>query len=755
MERKTVGALLREARQRALLTLEALAQTSGVSVRAISDLERGRSAPRQSTLSELMDALDIDEDERRALLDAARRGGRSTAPRVPGQLPPDLRVFQGRQSVMARMEHLTAEAGERPAHVLITAVGGMAGVGKTALAVHWAHQVADRYPDGQLYVNLRGFDPSAAPAAPGEVLAGFLNALGVPGRRIPDGTDARAALFREETDGRRLIVVLDNARDSRQVRPLLTRSPGCLTVVTSRNHLTGLATTDGAHLIDLDLWTYDEALAALAARIGPDRVAAEPGPAAELVELCGRLPLAVAVLAAHLAAEPRLPLRVTVREVTEARSRLDMLSTDDPRTDVRAVFSWSYRALDPAAARFFRHLAVIPGPVLSAEVAASASGVPMPRARGALRTLVSAGLLSRDAEGRYVLHDLVREHASDLLDQGPDDRPAAESRLFDYLRHNARTAARTLNPHRVGSDGSDSGPPVPGALLLTFGSREDALAWFQQEERTVMAVPDTAGDPRLLRLRRDLAHDCVPYFSARGQWADEIAVQRRGLDAALLLDDPVGAGTAASDLARALALAGTEHADEVEELIRLAERQHPRIPPVRRAHTLRATGWIRYHQGRHAEAVDLNREALEIYRTVPEPNLVARQLNAIGYNLALMGRYREAVASCRQALPILQEQGNRFSEAATWDSIGYALYHLGELREAVDHYRTSLRLYDDAPDAFNQAEVLDHLAQAHAGLAEPEAAHDAWSRAAELLDTIAHPRAAELRARARDVVPPT
>ncbi|GGV48720.1 hypothetical protein GCM10010495_78200 [Kitasatospora herbaricolor] len=743
MERRTFGGLLRAAREQAQLTLEGLAAASGVSVRAIGDMERGRSLPRRSTLNELLDALALDEGERRALAAAARPESPRPARQVPRQLPPDLRTFRGRTDALAAVRRLTDGIGERSGHALVAAVGGMAGVGKTSLAVHWAHQVADRFPDGQLYVNLRGFDPSGTAVDPGEALAGFLAALGVPGGSVPDGTEQRAALFRARLAGLRMIVLLDNARDSQQVRQLLPHAPGCLTVVTSRTHLTALAAADEAHLVDLDLWTDAEALDALAARIGPERVAAEPAGAAALVALCGRLPLAVAITAAHLAAQPALALGVAADELARSRSRLDVLSTDDPHTDVRAAFSWSYEALEPAAARFFRHLTVLPGPAFSAESAASTAGEPMATARRLLRLLSSASLLARGAGGHFVLHDLVREHGRDLLDRERDDRFAAELRLLDYLRHNARGAVRALETRPVLELEQ---PPTPGVVLVPFDSREQANAWFEQEVRTVLAALRRTDDPRLLHFRLELARDCMPYFSAQGQWANEIAMQRLGLDAALLLDDPAGVGSAAAALARALAETG--QGEEADWLLGLVGHQLDRLPPLGRADALRSIGWVRGRQQRYEEALDHARRALDVYRTLSSPNLVARELNAVGWYLALLGRHREAVASCREALPLLQETGNRFSEAATRDSIGYALYHLGELHEAVGHFEISLALYEEVLDRYNQAEVLDHLALAQRDLGDARAARESWQRAADLLGAIGNPRAAEMRSHA-------
>ncbi|GAA1225245.1 hypothetical protein GCM10009665_14460 [Kitasatospora nipponensis] len=743
MEQATFGKLLRRAREGSRLTLEGLAAASGVSVRAIGDMERGRSLPRPSTLTELLNALDLDETGRRTLESAARRGGPVPERRIPRQLPPDLRAFRGRQDVLTRLLRIGCGSDAAAGHPPVAAVGGMAGVGKTSLAVHWAHRVADRFPDGQLYVNLRGFDPSASSLDPGEVLGGFLTALGVAGASIPDGTEERTALFRAQIADRRMIVVLDNARDSQQVRPLLPKTSGCLTVITSRNHLTGLAATDEAHLIDLGLWTAGEAVEVLSARIGAERAAVDPTSAAELAQQCGGLPLAVAILGAQLAAEPALSLRVAADELTRTHSRLDALSTDDPGTDIRAVFSCSYRALDPASARLFRHLTLLPGPVFSAEAAASTVGEPIATARRLLRCLTSASLLTRDADGHFVLHDLVREHAADLLDRESDDRHAAELRLLEYLRHNARAAVRALETRLVLDLDQD---PDPRVALLPFDNREQAIAWFQQEERTILAALRKTDDPRLLHFRLGLAKDCVPYFSAQGQWADEIAMQRLALDAAVVLNDPVAVSITASSLARALAETG--QGGEADRLVELIGRQLDCLPELDQAHAQRSIGWVRGRQRRYQEALDHAGAALAIYRDSADPNLVARELNAVGWYLTLLGRHCEAVAVCREALPLLQETGNRFSEAATWDSIGYALYHLGELREAVHHFENALRLYGEVLNPYNQAEVLDHLAEAQRDLGDGRAARASWLRAAELLGEAGSSRADDMRARA-------
>ncbi|MER7930279.1 helix-turn-helix domain-containing protein [Streptomyces sp. NPDC096057] len=744
MDRTEFGGLLREARQRSLLTLENLAEMSGVSVRAISDMERGQSLPRQATLSELMDALELDADERRRFVEVSmRRTGEPTA-RIPRQLPPDLAMFRGREDALATMYGLTEQVVETGGNAVVSVIGGMAGVGKTTLAVHWAHQVADRFPDGQLYVNLRGFEDAGHPLDPAEALGGFLTALGVSDRDIPHGVDARGALFRERTASRRLIVVLDNARDEAQVRPLLPASAGCLTLITSRSRLSGLAAVEGARLVGLDVWTRAEALAALAARIGEERCRAEPAAAAELVELCGFLPLAVAIVAAQLSTTPQVPLRLGVRELSEAgQPLLDALSAGVPRGDVRAVFSWSYRALPPETAGFFRFLALHPGPSVSTAAAASLAGVGMPEARRRLRQLAAANMLSRDAEGRYVLHDLLRTYGAELVEHEKDDRLGAQTRLLDYLRHTAHRANLFLGRTRT----EESAPPADGVVNVVLETREEALEWFGQEEATVASALRSMDDPRLLRFRMTLTQDWVGYYSVMGRWSAEIETKRIGLDVALLLDEPAAVVRNSADLARALAETG--RTDEADQQVELMLGQLHRLGPVERAFTERTVGWVRGRQERREQALHHARRALEIYRTLEDERAMAREMNAVGWYLALLGRYEETVALCQEAIPLLRRDDNLRIEAAAWDTMGYARQRLGDLDGATADYQESLRIYGEAFDGYNQAEVLDHLATAQLERGDRAQARASWLRAAELLSAIHSPRATRMRANAR------
>jgi DNA-binding SARP family transcriptional activator len=333
---------------------------------------------------------------------------------VPRQLPGAVPAFAGRSAELARLAGLleAATVGET---VMVFAIAGPAGIGKTALAVHWAHQLAGRYPDGQLYLNLRGFGPSGPPMSPGEATRNLLQSLAVSPDRIPASPDASAALYRSCLAGRRMLILLDNARDPGQVRRLLPGHPGCLVVVTSRDHLAGLVAADGARLLVVDKLEAGPAREMLAGRLGQDRVAAETDAVAELTALCVGLPLALGIVAARAAARPGLSLAVLAAELRDARSRLDWLSTGEAVTDMRTVFSWSLQQLTPPAMRMFQMLGLHPGPDITVPAAASLAGVPPGQARAALAELARAHLLTEGAPGRHSCHDLLRAYATELV----------------------------------------------------------------------------------------------------------------------------------------------------------------------------------------------------------------------------------------------------------------------------------------------------------------------------------------------------
>ncbi|HEY2551100.1 MAG TPA: BTAD domain-containing putative transcriptional regulator, partial [Streptosporangiaceae bacterium] len=379
-------------------------------------------------------------------------GGESGQPDfvVPRQLPAAVPYFTGRAAELAQLTRLlgSPEAGRT---VVISAIAGTAGIGKTAFALYWAHQVADQFPDGQLYVNLQGFGPAEAQLSPTAAVRLFLDGLGVSNERMPADPAAQAALYRSLLAGRRLLIVLDNAREPAQVRPLLPGAPGCLVLVTSRDQLTGLAAADGARLISLDVLAEPEARAVLALRIGDARAAAEPAAVAELTGLCARLPLALSIVAARAAAQPSLPLAALAAEIRTTMARLDALGTGDPATDLRTVLSWSVRQLSEPSARMFRLLSAHPGPDITVPAAASLAAVPQSAAEQALRDLGRAHLIGEPSPGRFAFHDLLRAYAGEQAAELETEvgRRAALHRVLDHYLYSASNASQLLTVRRL------------------------------------------------------------------------------------------------------------------------------------------------------------------------------------------------------------------------------------------------------------------------------------------------------------------
>lgn len=426
-----LGRLVRTYRTRRGFSQAELAGAAGIDVKTVSNIEAGRTRPRSSTLGVLGRALDLNDEQLRQLYvvlnedddpdDGRLLPHRPHLPKaVPAQLPGDIPGFVGRDEPVRQLDRLLPGSGTAaPPALAISILTGTAGVGKTALAVHWAHRAAHLFPDGQLYVDLRGFD-AGEPVNPAMAVRGFLDALGVPAQRIPAEADAQAALYRTLLAGRRMLLVLDNARDSTQVVPLLPGSPGCLVVVTSRNQLNRLIAAYAAHRLTLDLLSVDSARELLARRLGAERVHAEPDSVRRIITRCARLPLALALAAAHATAHSQLPLATVADRLDVRAERLDVLGgDDDPHTDLCSVFSWSYRTLSPPAAWLFRSLGRHPGWEISVTAAAAGTGQPPDRIRRLLTELARANLIAECRPGRYAVHALLRDYAIHLAEAEP------------------------------------------------------------------------------------------------------------------------------------------------------------------------------------------------------------------------------------------------------------------------------------------------------------------------------------------------
>jgi len=646
---------------------------------------------------------------------------------APRQLPAAVRHFVGRDAELKELRRLLDEDADAGT-VVISAIDGTAGIGKTALALLFAHQAAPRFPDGQLYVNLRGYHPTGTPVAPGEAIRGFLGALQAPAERIPASLDGQTALYRALLAGRRVLVVLDNARDADQVRPLLPASPTCLIIVTSRHQLTGLAAGESASALTLDLFTAAEARDLLVRHLGPARVDAEPAAVDRLIVHCVRLPLALAIVAARAAAHPAFPLTAFADELAGTGHRLDALDAGDPTTRVRTVFSWSYRRLSAPAARLFRLLGLHPGPDTGVAAAASLAGVPVPQVRPLLAELTRAHLVVEHAPGRYTLHDLLRAYAAELA-AGSDDHHVATHRMLDHYLRTACAAERQIYPHAR---------PLPlpacqpGVTVEEIADHDHALAWFDAERPVLLGAVGQATDPAFDVHVWQLAWSLGHYVQIRKNWRDWATA----LGIALVSAERLGNQEWLAQVHRALGYSyvqldrldlATFHGGQALELARLAGDH---AGQAQAALTL-AEIWDRRDDP--AAALDQARQALALYQQAEHEGGQAIALNAVGWCLVRLEDYEQAVACCRQALAVQQRLGNLQGQAETWDSLGMAYHHLGAHPEAIESYRRSVELFQGLGDRHLAALTLDHLADTQLAGGDPGAARDTWQESLAIL----------------------
>jgi DNA-binding SARP family transcriptional activator/tetratricopeptide (TPR) repeat protein len=670
---------------------------------------------------------------------------------VPRQLPAAVTGFAGRTAYLRRLDGLLpGRNGTAPTAVVISAIAGTAGIGKTALAVHWAHRVADRFPDGQLYVDLRGFDPGGSPLAPADAVRGLLDALGAPPAQIPAGMDAQTALYRSLLAGKRVLVVLDNARDAEQVRPLLPGAPGCLALVTSRNQLSPLVAADGAHPLTLDVLPMAEARELLARRLGADRVAAEPEAVDRIITACARLPLALSIAAAR-AQQTGFSLTGIAAELDAAGPRLDVLDAGEAASQVRSVFSWSYTALAAPAARLFRLLGLHAGPDVSVAAVASLAGLRLPEARRLLAELARASLLTEQTPGRYAFHDLLRVYASDVAHLHDDDptRRMALTRLLDHYTHTAHHAARLLHPQR------DPMPrplvaPSPDASPEHLADYQEAMAWLNAERPVLIAALQQAVDAGFHTHAWQLAWALDGFLLRRGHRHDLAVVWQAGLHAARRLADPVAQASAHRCLAHAASMldrydeAHTHHQHALDLFEQLGER-------VGQADTHRNLAMLCDRQDKSAQAFEHAQQALALYKAAGHRRGQALALNIVGWYHNLLGEHAQALRCCGQALALLQQLGDRNGQAATWDTLGFVHHSRGHYAEAADCYQHSLALVRDLGDRNAEATVLTRLGDTHQAAGDPAAARAAWLHALDLLAVLDHVDVDTVRAKLRQL----
>jgi DNA-binding SARP family transcriptional activator len=659
-----------------------------------------------------------------------RPGPRRDRP-VPAQLPADVAAFTGRAAELAELDLFpgglgareAAEAGEaggaEPSAVPISVVSGTAGVGKTALAVRWARRAAGAFPDGQLYVNLRGYDPDQ-PVPPGNALAGFLRALGLAEQDIPAEADERAAAYRSLLDGRRMLVVLDNAASVEQVRPLLPGCPSCLVVVTSRDSLVGLVARHGARRIDLDMLPSADAVALLRTLIGV-RVEAEPGAAAALAGQCARLPLALRVAAELAAASPDSRLDQLAAELADEQRRLDLLDAGgDERTAVRGVFSWSYRRLPDPAARAFRLVGLHPGPDLDASAVAALTGVTATQARDVLALLARAHLVHQAGAGRYGMHDLLRAYAGQLAMAHDHDasRDTALTSLYDYYLGAAAGAMDALVPaekHYRPRIRAASSPAPPVA------SPAQARAWLDGERATLVAVAAQTATQGSPGHTTRLAATIFRYLETGGHYADAVIIHGHARHAACLLGDRAAEATALTNLGiiswrqgryqsaagyhQGALAASAEIGDQLGEAIAVAN-----------------LGVVYERQGRYEQSTDCHQRALVLFRAAGDRSGEARGLANLGSVAARQGHYEQAVSWYQQALAQFRDIGDRIGEASALPDLGIAYQRQGRYDQAIGCYKQALDLFSESGDRTGEAEARNGVGEILLSTRRPEEA---------------------------------
>ncbi|SDW34231.1 Tetratricopeptide (TPR) repeat [Amycolatopsis xylanica] len=671
-----------------------------------------------------------------------------TVPRnVPRQLPLAVRDFTGRAEHLAALDKLIPPEGEEMRAVVISAVDGCAGIGKTTLAVHWAHRVQHRFPDGTLHINLRGYGPGE-PASPGEALDGFLRALDTPADKMPTGADAQAALYRSLLDGRRMLIVLDNANSAAQVRPLLPGTPGCMVLVTSRDSLTGLVVTEAAYRLNLDLLSPPEALQFVSGIIGTDRTEAEPEAVKGLIRLCAQLPLALRIAASKVAAHPQTTVAEVVAELAE--EGLNALSRgSDELATVRTVFDWSYQRLPADQARPFRLLGLHPGPDLTPRSAAALTDLDLPTARNLLDDLAAANLVEPTGRGRYRLHDLLRAYAADRAhhDDSNESLMKAMETLLGWYTHMALACDQVLFPAHPRLSLRLPAPTDAAPSL----DRARAFEWFESERRNLLAALHNAVNNQLHEHALHLA-ECTRFLGLSGSWDERLDSASLGLAVARSCGDLEAEmkflsirGEAFMDLRR-----WNKAQDDLDYALKLARTAHNRTQETGALNNL---GAMYCDREQFEKALRYLQETLPLTRD----NASERQEAVVEGNLSRaysgLNRYREAIEHGERGLEFRRRSGDLTGESGALRLVAEAWQGLGNHEKAIMLCREAIIL-SRAVGQFqtSTAEALATLAISLYQTGEAAEAISCWREAAALFDEYGGPhRAADIRQRLREV----
>jgi len=610
---------------------------------------------------------------------------------TPAQLPPAISDFTGRRQHLDELDRLLGSETDTTA-VVISAIAGIAGVGKTALAIHWAHRVRDRFPEGQLYVGLRGYAPTP-PMRSIDALAGFLYALGVPAEQVPVDLDEAAGLYRTLLADKRMLVVLDNARSADEVRPLLPGSPGCLVLVTSRDRLGGLVARDGARRLALDVLPHEEAVGLLTRLLGAQRVAAEPQAAEELAEVCGLLPLALRIAAANLADQPGRSIAGYLARLRQGDRLAELAVDGDPQAAVRTAFDCSYAALDPEPRRLFRLLGLVPGPEFGPPAAAALAGMPVGQAARLLQRLVGVHLIEPRAPGRFGFHDLLRLYASERCREEDGEAVCQEvtARLDDWYLHTADAAARLLYPQVLRLPLTWAAGSTPAG----FDGPGGALTWLDAERANLVAAVQHAAEHGPRPAAWLLADALAGYFWRRRHTVDWLTVGHSAVDAAVRAGDRLAQAAAQRNLASAHQCLG--------HYAQAAEHHTCTVTLARKA------GWV---EGE------------------------AAALGSLGQVCVDLGQLRQAARHYAQALALFRQAGSRPGQTTVLANLGDVTREMGQLQKAAGHLTQALALYRQGGAAAGQDTTLSTLGEVYRDLGRLDDAQEHVTQALSLARTI-------------------
>jgi tetratricopeptide (TPR) repeat protein len=739
------------------LTYRELAAKTGWSVSIIGAYFTGKALPPTDRFDILTALLGANAAEQGGLATARDRVAEHRQVRTPpaeraparpaapvNLLPAEVRGFAGRVSQLGELDALLPGDGRT---VRLVTVSGSAGVGKTALVVHWAHRVAHQFPGGQLYVDLRGFDPAGSPMKPADAVRGFLNALDVPAHQIPTDPGEQVALYRALLAHRRVLVVLDNARDAAQVRPLLPGASSAV-VVTSRIQLTALVATAGAYPVAVGLLNPVEAWDLLGRRLGTERLTAEPDAVEKIIERCAGLPLALAIIAAHAVTDRGHTLAALADDLAEAGRRLDTLNAGDDAADVRAVFSWSCRALRPATARMFQLLGLHPGQEIGVRAAASLTGERVDEAQRQLAELAHANLIVEHTPGRYRVHDLLRAYAVELsrTHDGEAAQRAAVRRLLDFCVRTTEAANVLLEP---GRELLPARPPEPGAAAQDLPDSQAALSWLTTEYPALRDAVALALDLGLDEQACQLAWMLGTFCRLRVYWTDWAAIQEAALPAAYRLAEPLWQARLHRELAYAYASLDRYEASQAQ-FEHALERYGTLADHIGLSRAHRGICLMFERQGRYAEALEHARRSRDLLLQTDDQPGKAYAYNSVGWYHALVGDFPDALDNCRRAVTLLAEVGDRLGEATAWDSVGYVHHHLGQYREALTCYDRALETFRELGDRYYEADTLVHVGDTHQATADGPAAREAWQRALAIFEDLGRSEAAEVRTKLKE-----